>query len=89
MKEGEPIPPSEPGAAPRGLGPGIGLPISPTLELSRRPVIGLVLIFALGSNLMYLEFPLLFTVNDPPPFCELPSVSQMSRISSKDIGGSQ
>lgn len=67
--------------------PGIGLPMSPGAILRRLVPVGATL--TPDSNFTNVPLdPSFWTTNEPPPFCRLPSVSQMSSISESDTGGS-
>lgn len=63
----------------------IGLPISPGTMLPLWPEAALIVS---DSNLTNCPFSSSRIENEPPPFCGLPSVSQMSSISFKEIAGS-
>lgn len=64
---------------------GIGLPISPGTLLPLWPEAALLVS---GSNLTKWPFSSSRIKNEPPPFCGLPSVSQMSSISFREMAGS-
>lgn len=64
---------------------GTGLPISPGTMLPLWPEAALLLS---GSNLTNSPVSSFLIENDPPPFCVLPSVSQISSISLSGIEGS-
>lgn len=64
---------------------GTGLPMSPGTMLPRWPVTALL---GSGSNRTNLPPGSSLIEKEPPPLCGLPSVSQISSISSNEIDGS-